>query len=84
MKHLKNHIDDIHAIDDIIDALDHARTKHPGPASMADRVAALTEEVGEVARAYLDKEGVDRIREEAAQVAAVAIRIMTEHETDDS
>lgn len=36
-------------------------------------VAVLTEEVGEVARACLDKEGIHRLREELVQVAAVAV-----------
>lgn len=71
---------DVNPFREIISALDHARTKHPGNASMSDRIVALTEEVGEVARAHLDGEGIDRIREEAAQVAAVAIRIMVDTE----
>jgi NTP pyrophosphatase (non-canonical NTP hydrolase) len=41
----------------------------------SDRMAILTEEVGEVAKALLDGEG---LREELIQVAAVAIRWVEE------
>lgn len=37
------------------------------------KVAVLTEEVGEVARAVLDREDTDRLRAELVQVAAVAV-----------
>jgi len=36
------------------------------------------EEVGELAQALLDDHGIARVREEAKQVACVAIRIMEE------
>jgi len=55
---------------EIRDELTRAREKFPG-----DRVTftALVEEVGELAKAFLD-EPQDRIREEAVQVAVMAIR----------
>jgi hypothetical protein len=37
------------------------------------RLAVLTEEVGEVARAIIDDEGDERLAEELVQVAAVAV-----------
>ena len=40
------------------------------------KVAVLTEEVGEVARAVLDMSSPDVLREELAQVAAVALAWM--------
>lgn len=54
--------------------LARARKKFPNPqASMT----ALTEEVGELAKALLD-EPWDRVIEEAVQVAVMAIRVATE------
>lgn len=52
-----------------------ARTKFPGNRFM---LAALTEEVGELAQALLQKKDAADIRREAIQVAAVAIRIIEE------
>ena len=52
-----------------------ARAKFPGNRFM---LAALTEEVGELARALLQRQGADRVRAEALQVACVAIRIFEE------
>lgn len=64
---------------DTIDALTQevasARTKFPGSANL-DR--ALTEEMLELFRAYNDKEGEDRVKAEALQVACVALRIYEE------
>lgn len=45
-------------------------------------LAALVEEVGELARAMLDCEGADRVRSEAEQVACLAIRIIEEGDSD--
>jgi hypothetical protein len=42
---------------------------------MAVKVAVLTEEVGEVARAYLEND-VNQLRTELVQVAAVAVAII--------
>lgn len=45
-----------------------------GPLPMAIRLAVLTEEVGEVARAICDEEGDAHLLEELVQVGAVALR----------
>jgi hypothetical protein len=50
------------------------RTKFPNPQGS---MTALTEEVGELAKALLD-EPWDRVVEEAVQVAVMAIRVATE------
>lgn len=52
-----------------------ARAKFPNRRHL---LAALTEETGEVARAFLDDEGRDRIGAEALQVACLAMRIYEE------
>lgn len=60
-----------------------ARGKHPGPHLL---MVALTEEVGEVAKAMLDTLAIDpsrrttsaEIKAEAIQVAVVALRIFEE------
>lgn len=52
-----------------------ARKKFPSNRFL---LAALQEEVGELAAALLQKEGVERVRHEAIQVATVAIRIAEE------
>jgi NTP pyrophosphatase (non-canonical NTP hydrolase) len=41
-------------------------------------LTALMEEVGELARAYLQGQGENRVRAEALQVACVALRIYEE------
>lgn len=51
-----------------------ARTKFPSPAGS---MVALMEEVGELARAMLD-EPAARVRAEAVQVAAMAMRVAEE------
>lgn len=56
-----------------------ARRKYPGNSHL---LAALLEEAGEVSRAFLQDEGKDRVREEAIQVAAMAIRIAEEGDQD--
>lgn len=57
---------------DISQELTRARAKFPG-----DRVTytALCEEVGELAKALLD-ESRERVREEAVQVAVMAMRVV--------
>lgn len=55
--------------------VERARHKFPDNRHL---LAALTEEIGELARAYLDAEGPDRVRAEAIQVACVALRIAEE------
>jgi hypothetical protein len=52
-----------------------ARTKFPGNRHL---LAALTEELGELARALLQRQGTKRVRAEAVQVACVAMRIFEE------
>lgn len=51
-----------------------ARGLFPDPSGL---MTALTEEVGELARALLD-ESTERVREEAIQVAAMAARVAIE------
>lgn len=58
----------------IAEELGRAHTAFPSPAGC---MCALTEEVGELAKALLD-EPRDRVRAEAVQVAVMAIRIATE------
>lgn len=52
-----------------------ARIKHPGRKHL---LAALTEEVGELAQAILQDKPREAIEREAIQVAAVAVRIIEE------
>jgi NTP pyrophosphatase (non-canonical NTP hydrolase) len=52
-----------------------ARTKFPGTKHL---LAALVEEVGELAKALLQDKPIEDIQEEATQAAAVAIRIIEE------
>ncbi len=56
-----------------------ARRKFPSNRHM---LAALTEEVGETARALMEGEGRARIRAEALQVACVAMRLYEEGDSD--
>lgn len=58
--------------------LARARFKHPGNAHL---LAALTEEVGELANALLEKRPRS-VTTEAIQVACVAIRIIEEGDGD--
>lgn len=66
-------------LDDVAVEILRARIKHPGNAHL---LAALMEEVGELAKAYLEKEEFPRIYSEAKQVACVAMRIMEESDSD--
>lgn len=52
-----------------------ARAKFPGKRYL---LAALMEETGELAKAYLQKKPTDIIKFEATQVACLAIRIIEE------
>jgi len=61
-------------LSDVFDEIERARRKFPTNDLLA---VALTEEVGELAKALLD-ESPDRIYAEAVQVACVACRIATE------
>jgi hypothetical protein len=53
----------------------HARLKFPGNKHL---LAALVEEVGELAQAMLQDKPRDQIEREAIQVATVAVRIIEE------
>ncbi len=66
-------------LEDISDEVCSARTKFPGNAKL---LAALTEEVGELAQAMLQRKSAQYIYKEAKQVACVAIRIMEEGDSD--
>ena len=60
---------------DLAEEVLRAREKFPSNRFL---LAALTEEVGELAKAYLQREGRDAIRKEALAVACVAMRIYEE------
>lgn len=59
----------------IVAELKRARAKFPGNRFL---LAALTEEVGELAQALLQRKSKEEILREAVQVACVAIRIAEE------
>ncbi len=59
---------------DVAREVERARKKFPGTDGV---LAALTEEVGELAKAVLD-EGQERVYAEAIQVAAMALRVAVE------
>lgn len=65
-------VDEDKLMQEIAAELERARTKFPGPDAT---LAALVEEVGEVAKALMD-ESRDRVRKEAIQVAVMAIRLV--------
>lgn len=60
---------------EISDETKRARKKFPGNRFI---LAALTEEVGELAKAILQNKNKEDVRNEAVQVAAMAIRIFEE------
>lgn len=63
------------SLSDLADEVIRARKKFPDHVFL---FTALVEEVGELARAFIQKQGVDRVRAEALQVACVAMRIYEE------
>jgi NTP pyrophosphatase (non-canonical NTP hydrolase) len=67
------------ALDELRLEIQRSRAKHPG---RAHKLAALTEEVGELAQVYLQGQGRARVRAEAIQVACVAIRIAIEGDSE--
>ena len=77
-------------IDDIFKELKKAEEKHPGwPADFFEGHAIISEEVGELAQAIIDHKykgqglclySLNRIREEAIQVAAMGIRFLLNFE----
>lgn len=66
-------------LEDIEAEIVHARTKHPKPTHLT---VALLEEAGELAQAQLEQQGSARVRAEAIQVIAVAVRIIQEGDPD--
>jgi len=68
-------IDTHFALGNVYAEIQRARAKFPGNRFL---LTALMEEVGELAQAYLQNKPHAEIREEAKQVACVAVRIMTE------
>lgn len=60
---------------DIIAELKRAQTKFPSP---NPNLAALMEEVGELARAFLERKSQDEVYNECIQIAAMAIRCAVE------
>lgn len=69
----------IETLSDINDELVWARKKFPKNRKM---LAALMEEVGELARALLQGKSEEDVKKEAVQVAATAIRIYEEGDAD--
>ena len=65
-------------IEDVAAEVARARAKFPNNEHL---LAALVEEVGELARAYLDNEGHGRVYAEAIQVACMAVRIADESDS---
>lgn len=65
------------SINDIICEYEAALDKFPWPNNL---IVALMEEVGEVARAYIEQRGKKEVYSEAKQVAALALRIMIEED----
>ena len=72
---MKSHMLDYDSLDALKAEVMRARTKFPDNAFL---LAALMEEVGELAKAYLQRQGTIRIKNEAVQVACVAMRIFEE------
>lgn len=70
----KLYISDAEILKNIQSELARARNKFPNPQGS---MTALTEEVGELAKALLDEPWA-RVIEEATQVAVMAIRVATE------
>lgn len=60
---------------DLIICLNKARAQFPGN---RNRLDALVEEVGEVATALMENEGVERVRSECIDVACTAMRLALE------
>ena len=61
----------------VLDQLEKAKAKHPiFPSYPADGLSIITEELGELAEAINDQQGVERMKEEAAHVAVTAIRFI--------
>ncbi len=63
------------SLTDLIDEVVRARAKFPHSKFL---LTALGEEFGELCRAFLQQQGPERVREEALQVACLAMRIYEE------
>lgn len=63
----------------LVHEMQSARGQHPGNLHL---LAALMEEVGELAQALLERQSTGEIRGEALQVATVALRIFEEGEPE--
>lgn len=66
-------------LDEICAEVGRARTKFPDNQKL---LAALMEEVGELAAAMLQRKDPAAVRKEAIQVAAVAVRLIEEGDSD--
>jgi hypothetical protein len=67
------------SVQDLANEMIGARLKFPGNAHMFH---ALSEQIGELANAYLEGKSLEEIRKEALQVACVAMRIYEEGDAD--
>lgn len=70
------------AFSSIIDELDKAEIKHPDwPEDIVHQAAILSEEAGETVKAALDVfyfgKSIEQFKKEAAQVGAMAMRILS-------
>lgn len=72
MPFMPDNYDEAVFLSQVADELHRARAKHPGDNAT---LAALTEEVGEVAEAMHDHDAA-HVRHEAVQVAAMAMRLV--------
>jgi NTP pyrophosphatase (non-canonical NTP hydrolase) len=75
-EHVK--FDDVEFSSLVHEELARARKKFPLQ-NTTTLLLALMEEVGELAQAFLQKQGSDRIMAEAVQVAAMAARVAVEN-----
>jgi NTP pyrophosphatase (non-canonical NTP hydrolase) len=66
-------------LDAVSEEVRRARKKFPGRAKL---LAALIEEVGELAKAMLQRKSLEDVEKEAVQIACVAIRIIEEGDSD--
>lgn len=65
--------------DEVRDEVTRSRAKYPQNRHM---LAAVTGELGELADALIKSEGHERVREEAVQVAATAVRLVLDGDAD--
>lgn len=66
-------------LNEVYNEIGHAREHYPGAKHM---LAALVEEVGELAAALLEGQSYESIRAEAVQVAAMACRVAVDGDED--